>query len=202
MGWLITLGVLILIGLIPVGVGVRYREEVLKLKVSVAWIPIPIDLKKLMQKKEKPTKKKEPIRPEDQPVNPNAPKKQEKKTSLQELLPLIRIAVQMLGALRRKLVVDRLELKLILAGDDPCDLAILYGNTWAAVGNLMAQLENGLTIRRRDIQIECDFTADKTIAAGRLDLHLTFGRMLGLIVTYGFKAVVQLLSAKKRKGGA
>ena len=200
MGWLIALGILILLALLPLGLGLRYEEGRFGLKARVAGIPIPLDLIELATKEKKPRKKKEKPRPEDQPTNPNAPKPRKKKMDLQQIMPLLHLAMDMLGDLRRTLRVDHLELKLILAGDDPCDLAILYGNVWATVGNLMAKLENALVIRHRDIDIQCDFTADKTLAEGRLDLHLTLGRMVSLVAVYGCKAIAVLM--KKRKGGA
>ena len=200
MGWLIAIGILVLLASLPLGLGLRSEEGKFGLKARVAGIPIPLDLIELATKEKKPKKKKEKPRPEDQPTNPNAPKPRKKKMDLQQILPLIRLALDMLGDRRRKLRVDHLELRLILAGDDPCDLAILYGNVWATVGNLMAKLENALVIRHRDIDIQCDFTADKTLAAGWLDLHLTLGRMVGLVAVYGCKALGMLM--KNRKGGA
>ena len=199
MGWLIALGILILLALLPLGLGLRYQEGKFSFKVRVAGIPIPIDFMELATQEKKPKKQKEKPRPEDQPTNPNAPKKK-KKLDLQKIMPLLKLALEMLGDLKRKLRVDHLELKLILADGDPCDLAIAYGNTWAAVANLMASLENALVIRHRDIDIQCDFTSDKTLAAGRLDLHLTLGRMVGLVAVYGCKALGMLM--KNRKGGA
>ena len=202
MGWLIALGILVLLGLLPIGLGIGYREEKLSLRAKVAGIPIPIDLMGLMTKERKPKKKKKKPRPEDQPKNPNAPKKKEAKMGLDQLMPLIRLGLDFLGDLRWKIRVDHLDLHLVLAGSDPCDLAIAYGNTWAAMGNLLARLEKSLVIRHRDINIGCDFTADKTLAEGRLDLHVTLGRMVGLVAVYGFRGIKLLLTTKKRKGGA
>lgn len=103
----------------------------------------------------------------------------------------------------RKLRVKRLECKVILAGDDPCDLALLYGRLWAAVGNLFPRLERMLVIQKRDIQIECDFTADKTCVTALVELTITVGRLLALAVCYGARAVVEFLKIRKlQKGGA
>ena len=96
-----------------------------------------------------------------------------------------------------------MELKLILAGDDPCDLAVNYGKAWAALGNLMPQLERVFIIKKRDLEVECDFTADQTLVFARLDLTITLGRLLHLIVVYGIRLLRQYLSiVKTRKGGA
>ena len=98
---------------------------------------------------------------------------------------------------------NRLELKLILAGGDPCDLAVNYGRAWAAVGNLMPQLERLFVIKKRDVEVECDFTASETLVIARLDLTITLGRLLGLAIVYGIRALREFLKLqKKRKGGA
>ena len=112
-------------------------------------------------------------------------------------------ALRFLGDFRRKLRVDVLEMKLIMASDDPCDLAVNYGRAWAAVGNLLPQLERLFVIKKRDIQVECDFTASETLVIARLDLTITLGRLLAAVVVFGVRALKEFLKIKKkRKGGA
>ena len=90
-----------------------------------------------------------------------------------------------------------------MAADDPCDLAVNYGRAWAAVGNLMPRLERVFVIQKRNIDVECDFTADKTRVLARLDLTITLGRMLGLVFALIGRAGVELIRiVLKRKGGA
>ena len=85
------------------------------------------------------------------PQPPKTPKekkpKAEKGGSLLDFLPLVKIALDFLGDFRRKLRLDNLYLRLILAGSDPCDLAVNYGRAWAALGNLMPQLEKWFVIK-------------------------------------------------------
>ena len=98
---------------------------------------------------------------------------------------------------------NRLEVKVILAGEDPCDLATNYGRIWEAMGNLMPRLERFLVIRKRDIDVECDFTAETTLVTARLDVTITLGRILGLAVVYAVRALKEFIRLKnKRKGGA
>ena len=202
MGWLWALGILTVLGLLPIGIGFSYRNGEPRLQLRVALIPIRIDLNRLTRKKEEPEKKKEAQKPEDSPVNPAAPKPKAPRRKLRDLKPLLYLAVDFLGDLRRRLQIDRLDLNLVLAGDDPCDLAILYGSTCAAAGNVTALLERLFVINKRNIQIQCDFIAEKTQASGRVDLHLTLGRILALGLGYGYRALKLLLNMKKRKGGA
>ena len=91
----------------------------------------------------------------------------------------------------------------MLASSDPCDLAVNYGKTWAAVGNLLPALERWFVIKKRNVEVECDFTASETLVTARLDISITLGRLLSLVAVYGVRAVKEFfVFQKKRKGGA
>lgn len=216
MGWLITLGILILLGILPLGVSAIFDEDGPRVRIVAG--PLKIQLFPLPQKKKKPAKEKKPKSSEDtsskqkkQPpkTKANAPsnqtKKEKKKSGgpITDFLPLVGVVLKFLDGFRRKLRVNVLELKLIMAADDPCDLAVNYGRAWAAVGNLMPRLERVFVIQKRNIDVECDFTADKTRVLARLDLTITLGRMLGLVFALIGRAGVELIKiVLKRKGGA
>lgn len=201
MGWLIVLAILLLLAVLPLGVCVRYTQEGVALRVIAGLIRITVYPRKKKNKKsyeEKPKHEKKP----DTSQN-DTEKTAAKGGSLTDFLPLINIALDFLGDLRRKLRVDVLEIKLIMAGGDPCNLAINYGKAWAALGNLMPLLERIFVIKKRDLQVECDFTGTQTKVYARLDLTITLGRLLSLAVRHGFRALREFLNIRnKRKGGA
>ena len=92
---------------------------------------------------------------------------------------------------------------MILAGDDPADLAINYGRAWAAVGNLYPQLERALVIKKRDVEVECDFASNETKIAAQIDLTITIARVLSLGVYHGTKILINFIKIlNQRKGGA
>ncbi len=124
--------------------------------------------------------------------------------SVLDFLPLVKVGLDFLGEFfGKKLHVNRLELKITLAGGDPCDLALNYGRAWEAIGNLWPRLEQMMVIQKRDINIQCDFEGDKTLIYTRLDISITLGRLIGIAVRYGWRALVTFLKIrKKRKGGA
>ena len=153
MGWLIALGIVLLLAVLPVGVRIRYNSEGILVKVIAG--PVKITVFPLPGKKKKGEKKKEPEKKakqaaaeeENLPKPPQPPKakkekkpKAEKGGSLMDFLPLVKVAVDFLGDFRRKLRLDNLYLRLIMAGNDPCDLAVNYGRAWAAAGNLLPHL--------------------------------------------------------------
>ena len=139
----------------------------------------------------------------DPPAKAEKQPESKKGGPITDFLPLVKIALDMLGAFWRRLRVNMLELKLVMAADDPCDLAVNYGRAWAAVGNLMPRLERVFVIKKRNIDVQCDFETAETLITARLDLTITLGRILATVVVYGVKALIEFLKInKKRKGGA
>ena len=216
MGWLIALGIVLLLAVLPVGVRIRYNSEGILVKVIAG--PVKITVFPLPGKKKKGEKKKEPEKKakqaaaeeENLPKPPQPPKakkekkqKAEKGGSLMDFLPLVKVAVDFLGDFRRKLRLDNLYLRLIMAGNDPCDLAVNYGRAWAAAGNLLPQLEKWFVIKKRDIEVECDFETSQTLIIAHLDLTITIGRLLSAVLKFAVRALIEYLKLrKKRKGGA
>ena len=211
-GWLIALGVLVLLAILPVGVSLIYNEDGLFLSILLGLVKIRLLPKKAKKekkpekvKKEKPPKEK-PKKEKQKPESKEEKPKEKSGGKLTDFLPLVNVALRLLGSFRRKLRLNRLELNLTMAGGDPCDLAVNYGKAWAAVGNLMPYLERIFVIKKRDIQVQCDFVADATRIKARLDITITIGRIVGVLVKYGALAVYELLKIlnkrKNNKGGA
>lgn len=210
MGLWITAAVLLALAILPLGVRIRYNEAGFLLKVIAGPVKITVFPRKKKQKKQKKKENKpkenqkaEHSIQESKPPRPPQAQKEQKETggSLTRFLPFIKLGVQFLGDFRRKLRLDELYLRLILACDDPCDLAVNYGRTWAAVGNLIPQMERLFAIKKRDIQVECDFTASQTRIVACLDITITLGRLLVLAVYYGIRVLIEFLSMKRKGGG-
>lgn len=210
MGIWIAAAVLLTLAILPLGVRVRYNDAGFLLKVIAGPLRITVfprkkkpKKQKVKQKKQEAEKKSESTVSVDKPPQPPNPTSgpSEKGGSLTRFLPLVKLGLKFLGDFRRKLRVDNLYLRLILAGDDPCDLAVNYGRAWAAVGNLMPQLERLFVIKKRDIQVECDFTAEEISVIAHVDITITLGRLLTLAVVYGIRVLFEFLSMKRKGGG-
>ena len=208
MGWVIFFAVVLLLAILPLGVFVSYDEDGVVVKIVAGPVKITLFPRPKKEKKsEKKSKKKTSASPAEQLPKPPQPPKQipEKKKcgSWTDFLPLVQVALDFLGSFRRKLRIDQLELKLTMAGDDPCDLAVNYGRAWAAVGNLMPQLERLFVIKKRNIEVACDFTASQTLVKFRSEATITLGRLVSLAVVYGIRVFREFWKIKtKRKGGA
>lgn len=210
MGVWIAAAIVLILAVLPLGVRVRYNSAGLILRVIAGPLKITVFPRKKKPKKQKVKQKKpkeeqnaEPSASEDKPSQPPEaqPEQKEKGGSIARFLPFIKLGLKFLGDFRRKLRLDNLYVRLILAGDDPCDLAANYGRIWAAVGNLMPQLERLFVIKKRDIQVECDFTASETCVVAHLDITITLGRLLALALVYGVRVLIEFLSMKRKGGG-
>ena len=218
-GLLIFLGIITLIGILPVGASVLYDEAGLAVKLLLGPLKIlllPRPKKEKKEKKQKDPKPKtqkvpqprsdtpspaaEPI-PDGPPEGAPAKKleKPKKGGSLTDFLPLADVALDMLASLIGRLRVNFLRLHLILGSGDPADLAINYGRAQAAGATLLAKLNRFLVIKKQDVQIQCDFTSENTTVLARVDLTITVGRALGWAVGYGLKALITYLKIKKQR---
>jgi hypothetical protein len=205
MGWLITLVILVVLAWIPLGATIRYNTDGLSLKIIAGPIRLTVLPKKNKEEKskKKPKDNSAPKKVKASSTQPATPKQEEKGGPITDFLPLVNTALDLLNAFSKKLRIDRLELKLIMAADDPCDLAVNYGRAWAAVGNLFPRLERWLVIKKRDVEVECDFEASQTVVIAHVDLTITLGRLLGILIWYGVRALKQFISINnKRKGGS
>lgn len=230
MGWWIFFGILALLLLLPVGASLFYDS--LGVRVRVIAGPIRFTVFPGKKKEKKPDKKQKPeqegqpqpergtqaeLQPQaeiaampEKTALPEAPKPPQEKEpeggSLTDFLPLVELALKFVGEFFHKtLHIDVLYFKITMAGDDPADLAINYGRAWAALGNLWPYIDRMFTIKKRDIQVQCDFEGSQTLVNARVDITLTLARLLGLVLGYGFRIgmkFLRIMDARKKAAEA
>lgn len=200
MGWLIAALVIIGLAILPLGIQLSYGKGGALVRIRVGPVIFRVYPGKDKKKKEK-AKDAGSVSEEKQetPSQPQSSFVQKFKT----LVPFLKIAVDFLNQLRKKVVVKRLECHILLAGGDPANLAVNYGRTWMAVSNMVPQLHRMFDIRRQDIDVNCDFHGFNTQLDGYAEVAITFGRLLGLILRYSCIVIRQYVKQMKlRKGGA
>lgn len=187
--WLILLAVLVGVAFLPLGFRAIYREQNAGVWLMIGPVKFrifrgdPGKGKKTGEQKSKASRK--------------------QGGNLRDFLPITRRILEFLEQFRRKIRVNCLEMKLSLAGDDPADLAVNYGRAWAVTGSLVSLLEQSFVIRKRDIDVMCDFVGGKTRIYVRLDVTITLVRTLHLLSCHGIKILKEFIELKKlRKGGA
>lgn len=211
-GWLIGLAVIALIAAVPVGATVQYDADGPAVRLIIGPVTILLyprpqkGKKKKSEKQDKNQKKAEdpvPVGPPEGAPAKKLKKPKEKGGSITDFLPLLDVALDLLAGLKDRLRVNLLRLHLVMAADDPADLAINYGRAQAAGAALLAKLNEWLIIKKQDVQIQCDFTSDETTIAARADLTITVGRIISLAAIYGIRGLKTFLKVKKqREGGA
>ena len=220
MVWWILLGILILLLILPLGASIFYDADGVRVLVvagPIRFTVFPIKKKKPKEealsddsKKSEETSAEAPKaeakveKPAQTPL-PEAPKppqppKEPEGGSFTDFLPLVELALKFVGEFFHKTIhLDVLFLKMTMAGDDPADLAISYGNAWAALGNLWPYIDRMFTIKKRDIQIQCDFEGSQTLVNARVDVTVTLARLLGLVINYGVRILIKFLKIQKNR---
>lgn len=197
-GWLIAGGILFLLAILPLGVRLSYNEQGFAMKILVGPLKIPFSIPKTEKSPDNAPKKEKKKPKESEKPNDEA----QKGGSWKDFLPLVSVGLDFLGDLRRKLRFDHINIHVVLAGEDPADLGILYGKIWAAVAGLWPALERAFVIRRKNVEITCDFAAAETLVAAAGDVTLTLGRAVSLAVRYGIRALREYLKIRKSKDKA
>ncbi len=187
-GWALA-GILLFVFvllLLPVHTRVRYDG-----KIQV-WCGLgPVNLRLFpMKKKSKSEKEKAQVAEKKAAKKAKKPKKakSKQKLTLEVLCQYIRLGVEALGMMRRRLVIRDLTCHLKVAGKDAAAAALLYGRVAAAVSALYPVLERNLRLKHTDIAVDVDFESDKMDVAADLSIAACPLRLLvaGVILVIQF----------------
>lgn len=178
---LIIILVLVCIALLPVGLRAVYDKDGLTVKLMVSIFPFKLNLTEIHEKsfeRRKKTRQRMEADPSYQPriLRPDG--------SLREFVPLLDLYLQLLFNPKYKLSIRFLELRLIMADDDPFDLAMNYGRAQTIINGLLPQLERFFNIKKRKLDIACDFLAEETMIYARADLILPLARLIVALVDF------------------
>lgn len=186
--WILV--VLSALAMVPLGVRGIYKKDGVSFSLLIGPFSVLIYPRKKSNPKEKrPQQDKRAKQKKKQ--NIEGDKSEKNGGKLTDFLPLIQTALDFLGDFRKKIRVQRLEMLLTLAAEDPADLAMNYGKAWTALGNLLPWIERLFVIGKRDLQVGCDFTANESMLYVRVDATITVGRLVGLLVRYGYRGYKQ-----------
>ena len=167
----IILILLILLLITPVGVDLRYDGALrVRLKFGILHFTLfPGKENKTPKEKKKPEKEKKQPGP---------------KPTLQEILELVRIALQALGRFRRRLSIDLLRLYVLVAADDPYDAVLRYGALNAGLGVLAPLAHNALKIRSEDVRTNVDVQGTKSSAECHVIATLQIWEILWIAICF------------------
>ena len=195
MVWLIVLLCLVLFLMLPLKLHAHYNRQ------AVAYLRFgPV---KVMLYPSGSKKKVKSAGDKSESFESHEQVKKKKRTDREDVISIVKLVLDFLDDFRTKLRVDNLQLRIVLADEDPCDLSIRYGRSWLAVGSLYPQLERYFIIKNRFVEVQCDYTADKTVVDASVDISITVGRILTIGAYHGTKLLRKYFKMmKKSKDGA
>ena len=159
----IVIAVLILISLLRFGVKAEYSAEGLTVRVKAG--PLSFNAYPSQETPEKAQKKALRKEQKKQKEKKKAEKKAKKKPEekkpgkVQTVLDMIPAVKKALSRLRRRLLIKKLTVYYVAAGEDAAKTALSFGAANAVIGVITPVLEDRFRIKRRDIRAFTDFQA-------------------------------------------
>lgn len=181
---LALLGLILLLLLIPVQVGLEYRDELLVwLRYGFIKMTLYSSEQEKKEKKKKPSKKAKAKKSRKAIHEKKASfsdrlseifrdlKEDGVSEAMKEAQTLVHLAGQMVKRLRRMLTVDRLYLSVTVATGEADTTAIRYGQACAVLYPAQAALENLLRVRKSAVQVTPRFDREHSEAAAVVRVH-------------------------------
>ena len=217
---LFLLVLLLLVLLLPARVRVMLRQEKFFLWVGLG----PFRLRLLPWKEKNPEKQKKSEKPEEaKPQNreppPSPPPQAERpgeaarpapqirkekestpvsggmeKLDIPYIMDLIHLGLSAMGQFRRALRVDRFLLDCAIATGDAAKTAMAYGAAAAGVGMFLPLLEENLRVRKKDIQVICDFEGTES----QIFLEVQVSALVFQLLIIGIKVLRGFLRLRKQ----
>lgn len=217
---LFLLVLLLLVLLLPARVRVMLRQEKFFLWVGLG----PFQLRLLPWKEKKPKKQKKSEKPEEaKPQNreppPSPPPQAERpgeaarpapqirkekestpvfggmeKLDIPYIMDLIHLGLSAMGQFRRVLRVDRFLLDCAIATGDAAKTAMAYGAAAAGAGMFLPLLEENLRVRKKDIQVICDFEGTES----KIFLEVQVSALVFQLLIIGIKVLRGFLRLRKQ----
>ena len=193
-GLLGLLLLLVIIVSVPVSGRIAYSGE-LSAQIRVLGIPITL-LPRPEKQSSRPVKARKPARAKAD--------KEEKPSKVKELVSLMkqddlagtlhflhetaRLATKTVGRVLRAVTVNRMDLQLLIATDDPATTAQRYGQVCSVLYPALAGIEHVVRIRQRHLRVEPNFLLEKSAVRFDVRLQVSLWRLLGagIALLWGF----------------
>ena len=199
---MILLALILLIFFVPYGVDAAYEEGTAVVRIAAGpfrYTLYPkkpqtekqkIKAQKKQQKKEAKKKAAEAKKPaEEQPEKPGA---KNETIKLREKLPMdfdhlmmyLKLASHAIRRFFKSFAIDLFKLHYTVAGFDPYNTAMQYGCVCSAVEALPEFTGEIIHVRKNDVRIATDFTADKPVIAVRIVFTVQLFKLVHMAVAF------------------
>ena len=166
---------LLVLAWMPVGAAVTY-DDAFRVRVQVGFLRFTVYPAPKEGKKEKKGKKKQSeAKMEKKPFS--SPNRRQIRYSVDTLVPALWRALVRFG---RRIRVPLLRLHVVFGGEDPADVAALYGKSQAAAAALLPLLEGVVRFGETDVQLATDYRAERTVLTGEIDIQIRLWALAAL----------------------
>lgn len=196
---------------IPFHIMIGYDD---KIRVSIRYLFIKLDLLPLKTKPKKEKPPKEP-KPEKEPEKPKQPKEKKpnplvemvKANGYEGMMTVLSNLVNILkiygGKLFKSAVFDEINLFILVATGDAASTAIKYGQTCQKVYPLIGYICSNNIVKKYDIDVDTDFLDNKTRTELFLDMHICIRKIINasiaMVVRLIFGVVITFIKGGKKK---
>jgi len=183
MTWLYILGgvclLALLLGLMRLGVKVRYNEQGFAAWARVGPVRVFIYPSAESRRKKKTAPEREAQQPEIA----------EKGGDLPAFKEMLEYVIKECGSLLRGIRMDQLVAELVIADEDPFETAMWFGGSSALVGLIIPPIENTFHVKKKQISVRADFEGEKTLIRLTAELSVPVWRLGGT----GFRLALAFL---------
>lgn len=103
---------------------------------------------------------------------------------------------------QKRLRADFISADITIAGDDACQTAIYYGETYAAAAAFFAAIQNFMKVKRQHADILADFNSGKTSIVFKCRLSIRLGGLVAVALSAAFGMLCTIIgnTIKKQRG--
>ena len=218
---IILLALIALVFFVPYGVDAAYENGQARLCVRAGPVSIRLypkkpktekQLEKERRKKEKKAAKAQAKKAEKEkkPADQGEPQakdetikvKKQRQLDLDTILALLEMGVKAIRRFFRSFTVNYFKLHCTMAGSDPYNTAMGYGYLCSAVEGLRGLSEDRITLQRRDIALDADFTSEKPIVDVRIIITLQLFKIVHMAAAFGVEYLIWTIKNRREKKAA
>ena len=107
----------------------------------------------------------------------SSPNRRQIRYSVDTLVPALWRALVRFG---RRIRVPLLRLHVVFGGEDPADVAVLYGKFQAVAAALLPLLEGVVRFGETDVQLATDYRAERTVLTGEINIQIRLWALAAL----------------------
>ena len=192
------LAVLLLIGLVPIGACAAY-DGALTVRLRIG--PLRVGLYPPRPKKEKsPPRERKKKKPAEETAEKKPfprPNREQIQYTLRVLPPLLKRAV---GRTRRRILIAPLRLFMVFGGEDPADVAELYGRAQAVLSAAYPVLKRLVRIQDDAVNLYTDYDSESIFFRGEVGVRIRIGDVVIIGVSAAAGLLKWLIGYRRRAG--